>query len=268
MRLILIRHGESEGNYANRLSEAGKIKTLNRLYHQRHSYHLRLSDKGRSQALMAGEWFREKFGNIAARSHFVVSEYVRARETAALLGIPGARWHLHRHLVERDWGDLEKFSSEDRLKKFGDNIRGRRVEPFYWRPQGGETMAEVCERVSTFIEHLKRDYSDKTVVVVCHGEVMWAFRIVLEHMSVEKFRSMILSKESIHQIYNCQVHIYEYVARLGVSNTTLLVSGYRPTDNPPSLLFNETIDVGLQGYSNEELMAGVIQHPNHFPLTE
>ena len=49
--LLVMRHGESEGNAANRLSENGDKAALAALYENRHSYHLRLSQKGCEQGV-------------------------------------------------------------------------------------------------------------------------------------------------------------------------------------------------------------------------
>jgi len=53
-------------------------------FQKKHSSSYRLTDKGIAQAKVTGEYLRKKIGNHFDR--YYTSEYVRAMETAALLG--------------------------------------------------------------------------------------------------------------------------------------------------------------------------------------
>ncbi len=55
--------------------------------------------------------------------------------------------------------------------------------PFYARPPGGESVAEVCSRVQSFLRSLRRARKDQRVLVVAHGHILRAFRFWLERMS-------------------------------------------------------------------------------------
>lgn len=57
--LVLIRHGESEGNVARQKSLQGDDSLFYGEFKNRHSSNWRLTDRGRQQALAAGEWLRE-----------------------------------------------------------------------------------------------------------------------------------------------------------------------------------------------------------------
>ena len=88
--LVLVRHGESEGNLAYNRSVAGDHSLYSDEFLERHSSFWRLTDQGREQALVTGEWMRS---NMDVRyNSFFSSEYLRALETAALLKLPNARW--------------------------------------------------------------------------------------------------------------------------------------------------------------------------------
>src|SRR4051812_1008304 len=107
--LILIRHGQSEGNAAKRLSEKGDNSAYLRL-NNRHTRSFRLSKRGQEQAVKAGKWLIDEFSKDKDQplfDRYITSEYVRAMETAALLGLPDAVWFRNFYLTERDWGDLE-----------------------------------------------------------------------------------------------------------------------------------------------------------------
>ncbi len=66
---------------------------------KRHSSQWRLTDEGREQAKIAGEFIRkemkllsEQHGSQFQLYRHYVSEYIRAQETAARLELPNARW--------------------------------------------------------------------------------------------------------------------------------------------------------------------------------
>lgn len=207
--LILIRHGQSEGNEAKRRSEKGDHTAFAALIDGRHSRSYRLSKKGREQATMAGKWLQEEFlkdGKTFDR--FITSEYTRAMETAALLNLPDAVWYRNFYLTERDWGDIEASPENERYEKFKDALNMRRIEPFFWRPPNGESFAELCLRLDRALQTLHREHSGKRVVIVCHGEVIRAFRVLLERMPQQKFKELYLSKEKENGIHNCEIIHY------------------------------------------------------------
>ncbi|GAB5037901.1 Hypothetical protein NocV09_12100080 [Nannochloropsis oceanica] len=105
LELVLVRHGQSEGNVAYRRSLAGDHSLYSGEFLRRHSSKWRLTDLGRQQAEIAGEWLRNE---IPGKSfdRFYVSEYIRCMETAARLNIPDARWFAEVFLRERDWGHI------------------------------------------------------------------------------------------------------------------------------------------------------------------
>lgn len=59
--LILVRHGQSEGNAAKRLSEKGDHSAYSETFLKRHSGSYRLTALGREQAIKTGLWMIEPF---------------------------------------------------------------------------------------------------------------------------------------------------------------------------------------------------------------
>jgi broad specificity phosphatase PhoE len=88
--LILVRHGQSEGNEAVSRSERGDLSAYTPEFKKKHSSTYRLTDKGVQQAKVAGAWIKENIGEKFDRCY--TSEYVRAMETAAYLDLPDAKW--------------------------------------------------------------------------------------------------------------------------------------------------------------------------------
>jgi NAD+ kinase len=201
--LVLVRHGESEGNIAIALSKKGDHSAYSGPFKDRHSSLWRLSREGVKQAALTGEWIKNDLNLCFDR--FYTSEYLRAMETAALLDIENASWFAEFYLRERNWGSLDRASVQEREEHFKESMKERSIDPFYWTPPNGESMAELCIRIDRVIQTLHRECSGKNVIIVCHGEVMWAFRVRLERMTQETFHLLDGSKKPIHRIHNCQV---------------------------------------------------------------
>lgn len=205
--LVLVRHGKSEGNVVKKRSQKGNNEAFhNKDFLARHTSHFRLVDRGREQAKLSGEWIRQNLGYYFDR--YYTSGYVRAMETAAHLGLRDAVWYTDFHLRERDWGDMDAVSEEDRHKKFAQNMERKSVNPFYWHPPSGESIAQVCLRVDRMIDTLHRECDGKRVIIVSHGELMWAWRVRLERMTPERYLELDASKDPRDHIDNGHVLIY------------------------------------------------------------
>jgi len=253
--LIFVRHGESEGNVANHLSKRGDDTLFTPEFKSRHTSLWRLTDKGRGQAQIAGAWIKENIGSQFAK--YYTSEYIRTMETAALLGLPHAEWFCEFYLRERDWGDLETTTAQERETLFARALKKRETQPFLWTPPGGESMASLCLRIDRFLDTLHRECDDKNVIVVCHGEVMWAFRVRLERMSQEEYLLLDRSKDPKDRINNCQIIQYSRInPRSGMSHSYLnWMRSVCPSDTTRSR--NEWQEVIRKQYSNEELLERV-----------
>src|SRR3989338_2708051 len=94
--IILVRHGQSEGNKANNASRKGDNSFFTPEFRNRHSRTFLLTDKGIAQAKAASEWLKNNVPMPLDR--FYVSDYMRAKETAAYLELPDALWRVEFHL--------------------------------------------------------------------------------------------------------------------------------------------------------------------------
>ena len=261
--IILVRHGQSEGNAAKRLSEKGDHTAYTNINTGRHSRSYRLSKKGREQALKAGEWLQKEFYKDGKSfDRFIVSEYTRAMETASLLGLPDAEWYRNFYLTERDWGDIESSPENERAEKFKDALEMRIIEPFFWRPPNGESFADLCLRLDRVLHTLHRECSEKRVIIVCHGEVMRAFRVLLERMSQQRFKELYLSKSKEDGVFNCEImHYTRRNPDTGiVEDHANWLRRIRPNEE---LVWNTGWEsIKRPRYSNEELLEIVEQTPS------
>jgi broad specificity phosphatase PhoE len=186
--LVLVRHGESEGNVAFNRSVAGDHSLYSGAFLERHSSYWRLTDRGREQAATTGVWMRAHM-DTAFDGH-VSSEYLRAMETAALLGLPDAQWRPEVVLRERDWGEYDLASQRERRIAHQAYEARRRRESIFWAPPGGESLAQVVQRADAALLFMNRRFAGGRVVIVCHGELMWAFRLRFERLTQLQYREM------------------------------------------------------------------------------
>jgi 2,3-bisphosphoglycerate-dependent phosphoglycerate mutase len=156
-KLFMVRHGESTWNVLGLV--------------QGHADGPTLTDKGRRQSAQVAEQFRR--GRVGA---IYSSDLARARETAAFvgqaLGLPVA---VDPALRERCFGSAEGLPL-GALDAADSGIRGDRVVDATARPDGGESLDEVYERVGSFLERLGGEGHRGDVVVVSHGGAIRAMR--------------------------------------------------------------------------------------------
>ena len=202
LELTLVRHGQSEGNLAYRRAGQGDDSLYDGAFMDRHSSLWRLTDRGRREARAAGEWLKENCDTFDA--HYT-SEFLRAMETSALLDIEGARWYAEPNCRERDWGSWDLARPNERLSK--EESRRRRAG-LYFAPAGGESLAAVILRVDLLLDYLHRRYPDRRVLIVCHGELMWAFRLRFEKLNQIQFRDMAHVARHEERIHNGSVLRY------------------------------------------------------------
>ena len=206
--LIFVRHGQSEGNVANKAARHADNSFFTPDFCARHSRDFRLTDKGIRQAEIAGKWMRANVQQPLDR--FYVSDYIRAKETAGLLALPGALWRQEFHLRERDKALMDNLPDNEQKRLFSMEVEQYELDPFLSYPAGGgESIAMHCFRLrSTMLEHWSRRWADRRIVCVCHGHVMRAFQLELEGLGHDDFVRLDVSERSEDKIRNCQILWY------------------------------------------------------------
>ncbi len=169
--LVLLRHGQSEWNLANKFTGFTDVD---------------LTNKGRVEAVNAGKLLKE--AKISFDQVFT-STLKRANETAELALNEAGQGELietmiyHDDLRERDYGDLVGLNKDETRKKYGDE------QVHIWRrsydtpPPGGECLQDVVEkRVRPYYEaHIKDMVMEqgKNVLIAAHGNSLRAMLIIL-----------------------------------------------------------------------------------------
>lgn len=200
-RIILIRHGESEGNVDKKV------------YLTKPDYAINLTEKGRKQAEQAGKeiakLFERKKLTFTTKPlvQFYVSPFYRARQTYQEIAKSFAP-HIMREdprIREQEWcGKMHKDGYSKIFEEERD-VYGH----FYYRFLSGESCADVYERVTTFMDTLHRDFEKKdfpeNCVIVTHGMTLRVLVMRWFHLSVEEF-------EYLRNPHNCQYYVLELQA--------------------------------------------------------
>lgn len=178
-RIILIRHGESEGNVNKRI------------YNLKPDYALLLTDKGKHQASAAGAYIKELVNGEKIK--FYVSPLYRTRQTFKHIckQFPDDqyRWQEEPRLREQEWGHLRSLEQCIEIE----NLRND-FGTFYFRIPDGESAADVYDRVSDFFNTLYRDFEKKdfppNAIMVTHGMSIRLFLMRWFHFTVEEFEQI------------------------------------------------------------------------------
>lgn len=152
MRLLLVRHGETEGNVSRRLQ--GPDDPLTR--------------RGRRQA-------RELAAHLAGRGDVAAlyaSPYRRAMETARAVGEAVGLEPVPRDaLVEVDVGRAAGYRFEEWAETFPEEARRFRAEGLDYAWPGGESGRQVAARAAAELDRVLREHrrTSGAVVLVSHG---------------------------------------------------------------------------------------------------
>ena len=149
-RLLLVRHGESEGNRAGRYTLHPEIP---------------LTEAGFAEAREAARWLAR---NYAPRT-LVSSPFARARQTADILAATfGLAVRVEPDLRERNYGALAG-------EPYGTPRPSYDPAAYWmWQPPDGETLVEVASRAGAALDRIVAADPVDDVVVVSHGAVMLA----------------------------------------------------------------------------------------------
>eukprot|EP00639_Heterosigma_akashiwo_P029355 CAMPEP_0194687256 /NCGR_PEP_ID=MMETSP0295-20121207/16097_1 /TAXON_ID=39354 /ORGANISM="Heterosigma akashiwo, Strain CCMP2393" /LENGTH=334 /DNA_ID=CAMNT_0039575451 /DNA_START=195 /DNA_END=1199 /DNA_ORIENTATION=- len=197
-RIILIRHGQSEGNADPSIYERVPDNKLN------------LTSKGIGQAHECGKKLGEMIGKESAL--FILSPFNRTKQTyenirAGLAEVAGAddegRYYTREdpRVRELEWGNFQETEQMENVLQTR-NWCGR----FYYRFHDGESGADVYDRASSFMESMFRGMDSVTrerrenVIIISHGLFMRLFLMRFLYWTVKEF-------ESVWNPQNCDIWV-------------------------------------------------------------
>ncbi len=170
-RMIFVRHGESEANLNGIF--VGHIDSP-------------LSEKGRAQAEMTAEYLKNEKIDV-----FYASDLKRAFETGSIIA------KKHNKKVIPDENMREIYAGEWEGKKFSELPSLYKETYGLWlsdigraRPDGGESVLEVYERITSEEKKLARENVGKTVLVATHATPIRAVTCLLRSVDPRDMKSV------------------------------------------------------------------------------
>jgi broad specificity phosphatase PhoE len=177
-RIVLLRHSESIANVA---SEKAELLGHDRILSDYRDADVPLSEHGVDQAKALALWWHSGARSPGDSTNFT-SPYLRARQTLEI----GLSLSEHDELVmiderlrDRELGILELLTSRGVERLYpGEAARRRHLGPFYYRPPGGESWADIALRVRSFLRDVDTSDREGTLLIACHDAVVSLFLYV------------------------------------------------------------------------------------------
>ncbi|CAI9102321.1 OLC1v1000568C1 [Oldenlandia corymbosa var. corymbosa] len=228
-RIILVRHGESQGNKDDSA------------YSMTPDHKIPLTNIGIQQAQKAGFGIRQVVSDQGSsknwRVYFYVSPYERTRSTLREIGRAFSRRRIigvreECRVREQDFGNFQVAERMKVIKETREKF-GR----FFYRFPEGESASDVYDRVSSFLESLWRDIDmnrlqqgptdELNLVIISHGLAIRVFLMKWFKWTVEQF-------EYLNNLGNCEFRVMQlgyggdYSLALNHSDEEMLAWGLSP----------------------------------------
>lgn len=146
MVLYVTRHGQTNGNIERVIDGCRRDLCLN--------------ETGISQAKNAKEFLKDVKIDL-----IICSPLIRTRQTAKIININNVPEIIEPRLIERDSGEFTgmSFDSFDRelYWNYNDTTKYESVE----------NIRDFFKRIYEYLDYIKEEYKDKTVLLVTHGGV-------------------------------------------------------------------------------------------------
>ncbi len=197
MKLVIVRHGQSQWNLENKFT--GEVDVP-------------LTKQGRNEAREAGK----KLTGIVFGRCFT-SMLIRAQETLEIIlqeihqpGIPVIK---DKALNERNYGELQGLNKAEMAEKYGKHQIDLWRRSYDIVPPGGESLKDTAARVIPYYEkNIEPFLRSENILIAAHGNSLRALMMHLEHINPEKIPFV--------DIHTGAPRIYEMDALLNVTGIT------------------------------------------------
>ena len=196
-RLILIRHGESEGNVDPSI------------YMHKQDHEISLTEKGSKDSVLAGEILnkillapqKESLSNLLfdidkkkpVKTVAFISPFLRTRQTwqsmaTQLDSVIHYQVLEDLRLIEKKW---EIFKTKEEMDQF---VKSPDFQNIFYRNNNSEALADVSQRIASFVDSLALKASlnklPDDVIIVSHWWALCLMLIYLEQKPYEQFFGM------------------------------------------------------------------------------
>jgi 2,3-bisphosphoglycerate-dependent phosphoglycerate mutase len=172
--LVLVRHGESEWNRANRFTGWKDVG---------------LTEEGMAEAHRAGSMLKQActrfdcaFTSTLKRAHNTLDIILEELGQRKLPTVKAAA------LNERDYGELVGINKEEARKRFGSEQVHIWQRSYDIAPPGGESLKDTALRVVPFYEKwiVPELQKGKSVIVVAHGNSLRSLIMELDRLTPDE----------------------------------------------------------------------------------
>ena len=184
MKIILLRHGQSQWNLENKFTGWKNVP---------------LTEKGEMEAKKAGELIKKNkihidfiFSSVLERANKTAEIAIKEANLQNLINNNKLILTKHEDLNERDYGDLVGLNKEETANKFG------KEQVHIWRrsydtpPPNGESLKDVVERVSPYFKKNIKPLlvQNNNILIAAHGNSLRAMMIELGMYKPEEISSI------------------------------------------------------------------------------
>ena len=149
-RLIFVRHGETDWNQEDRWQ--GHADT-------------ELGETGKRQAEAAAKAViamkPQALYSSDLRRALYCAEIIAAEVGLSVIATPELR--------ERSVGEWEGLNEDEVIERFPAERLAHMAHPGTFRAPGGESRADVCSRVATFLDEVLQDHPGQVVALITHA---------------------------------------------------------------------------------------------------
>lgn len=211
-KLVVVRHAQSERNAVMAGSVHFTEPEVRERFRGIPDHRIGITSKGWTQARAAGLFLKQQFGVF---DEIWTSGYLRTEQTTE--GILEAYSPEERvsipikrscRLRERESGytfNMLQSEVDSNFPWFAEYWKQN--GPFLARPIGGESLADVAERVEILLQFFMKS-PQKTRLLCVHGRVIMVIRFLLERWSFEEAEHFLSEKNNSPK--NCGVTVYKY----------------------------------------------------------
>ena len=185
VRFIIVRHGYSEANKANRFCGQTDVA---------------LDEKGLRQANEVSKYIKNTFDVGAIYSSDLCRAYDTVKPLSEATGIPIVK---KKALREIDVGVWQGLSVDEAAEKFPATFSKYKHNPWTSRFEGGEGYADVTVRAMAALEDIAKEHEGHTVVIATHGGVVRTIIAALSNTPTEK-------SNEIPHVANASITVAEY----------------------------------------------------------
>ncbi|MCU0678883.1 MAG: histidine phosphatase family protein [Planctomycetes bacterium] len=209
--LVIVRHAESERNVAKKGNLYFADEEARQIIKGIPDYKISLTPAGIIQARLTGPQIRKKFGIFDYIYHSGYNRTIQTMEEILQAyteeEIAKMKIRMNPFIYERHSGYTYDMTTEEVnryfpwLDDYWNTFGG-----FFSQPPGGESLAQVVERVYIFTNMLFRDRCGQKVLVITHGGTLRCIRFILERWDFDRVKSWPAGQSP----RNSSVTTYEY----------------------------------------------------------